>query len=156
LARVAVASRAAANAAGSSVTVPAAAAVKVMLAASPEDLRRQDTDEWWRERRALARKLLDLGDAATAYQVASTAAPPVNPYYRADVQFMFVGRLCVPWALQTGDGVPWMPGDRRGYLWAFPALSVVCRCAPLLQAGLRGTQGHRRRPLGAIVSTAPS
>jgi soluble lytic murein transglycosylase len=65
-----------------------AAAVKVMLAASPEDLRRQDTDEWWRERRALARKLLDLGDAATAYQVASTAAPPVNPYYRADVHFM--------------------------------------------------------------------
>jgi soluble lytic murein transglycosylase len=65
-----------------------AAAVKVMLAASPEDLRRQDTDEWWRERRALARKLIDLGDAATAYQVASAAAPPVNPYYRSDVHFM--------------------------------------------------------------------
>ncbi len=65
-----------------------AAAVKLVLAASPEDLRRQDTDEWWRERRALARKLLDIGDAANAYQVASTAAPPVNPYYRADVHFM--------------------------------------------------------------------
>jgi peptidoglycan lytic transglycosylase len=65
-----------------------AAAVKLVLAASPEDLQRQDTDEWWRERRALARKLLDLGDAANAYQVASTAAPPVNPYYRADVHFM--------------------------------------------------------------------
>jgi soluble lytic murein transglycosylase len=65
-----------------------AAAVKLVLAASPEDLQRQDTDEWWRERRALARKLLDIGDAATAYQVASTAAPPVNPYYRADVHFM--------------------------------------------------------------------
>jgi soluble lytic murein transglycosylase len=59
-----------------------------MLAASLEDLQRQDTDEWWRERRALARKLIDLGDAATAYQVASMAAPPVNPYYRADVHFM--------------------------------------------------------------------
>jgi soluble lytic murein transglycosylase len=65
-----------------------AAAVKLVLAASPEDLLRQDTDEWWRERRALARKLLDIGDAANAYQVASTAAPPVNPYYRADVHFM--------------------------------------------------------------------
>jgi soluble lytic murein transglycosylase len=43
-----------------------AAAAKLTLAASPEDLRRQDTDEWWRERRTLARKLLDLGDAATA------------------------------------------------------------------------------------------
>ena len=65
-----------------------AAAAKLMLAASPEDLRRQDTDEWWRERRTLARKLLDIGDAATAYQVVRNAAPPVNPYYRADVHFM--------------------------------------------------------------------
>jgi soluble lytic murein transglycosylase len=65
-----------------------AAAAKLVLAASPEDLQRQDTDEWWRERRALARKLIDVGDAATAYQVARTAAPPDNPYYRADVHFM--------------------------------------------------------------------
>ena len=63
-------------------------AVKLALDATQEDLQRQDTDEWWRERRALARKLLDLGDAANAYQVASTAAPPLNPYYRADVHFM--------------------------------------------------------------------
>jgi soluble lytic murein transglycosylase len=42
-----------------------AAAVKLTLAASQQDLRRQDTDEWWRERRTLARKLIDLGDAAT-------------------------------------------------------------------------------------------
>jgi soluble lytic murein transglycosylase len=65
-----------------------AAAVKLMLAASPEDLRRQDTDEWWRERRTLARKLLDLGDAATAYQVVRNAAPPANPYYRGEFHFM--------------------------------------------------------------------
>jgi soluble lytic murein transglycosylase len=65
-----------------------AAAAKLTLAASPEDLRRQDTDEWWRERRTLARKLLDLGDAATAFQVVENAAPPVNPYYRADLHFM--------------------------------------------------------------------
>jgi soluble lytic murein transglycosylase len=65
-----------------------AAAVKLALAAPQEDLQRQDTDEWWRERRALARKLIDLGDAATAYQVVRAAAPPANPYYRADVHFM--------------------------------------------------------------------
>ena len=57
-----------------------ATAVKLTLAASPEDLRRQDTDEWWRERRTLARKLLDIGDAANAYEVVRTAAPPANPY----------------------------------------------------------------------------
>jgi soluble lytic murein transglycosylase len=65
-----------------------AAAVKLVLAASPEDLARQDTDEWWRARRALARKLIDMGDAATAYQVVHKAAMPANPYYRADVHFM--------------------------------------------------------------------
>jgi len=65
-----------------------AAAAKLALAGSPEDMRRQDTDEWWRARRALARKLIDVGDAATAYQVARTAAPPANQYYEADVHFM--------------------------------------------------------------------
>jgi soluble lytic murein transglycosylase len=65
-----------------------AAAVKLTLAASPENLRRQDTDEWWRERRALARKLMDLGDAATAYRVVRDAAPPANPYYRTEFHFM--------------------------------------------------------------------
>jgi len=65
-----------------------AAAAKLALAGSPEDLRRQDTDEWWRARRMLARKLIDAGDAATAYEVARTAAPPANPYYEADVHFM--------------------------------------------------------------------
>ena len=64
------------------------AAVKLTLSASAEDLQRQDTDEWWRERRVLARKLIDLGDAATAYQVVHDSAPPANPYYRAEFHFM--------------------------------------------------------------------
>jgi soluble lytic murein transglycosylase len=65
-----------------------AAAARLTLSASQEDLQRQDTDEWWRERRVLARKLIDLGDAATAYQVVHNAAAPANPYYRADFHFM--------------------------------------------------------------------
>jgi soluble lytic murein transglycosylase len=65
-----------------------AAAVKLTLSASQEDLQRQDTDEWWRERRVLARKLIDVGDAATAYQVVRDSAPPTNPYYRAEFHFM--------------------------------------------------------------------
>ena len=68
--------------------VDVTAAVKLALAASQEDLQHQDTDEWWRERRALARKLIDLGDAATAYQVVRHSAPPANPYYRAEFHFM--------------------------------------------------------------------
>jgi soluble lytic murein transglycosylase len=48
----------------------------------------QERDERWRERRWLARKLIDLGDAATAYRVVREAAPPGNPYYRAEYHFM--------------------------------------------------------------------
>jgi soluble lytic murein transglycosylase-like protein len=48
----------------------------------------QDSDERWRERRGLARRLIDLGDAATAYRVMRQAAPPANPYYHAEFHFM--------------------------------------------------------------------
>ena len=59
-----------------------------MVAASPETMALQDTDQWWRERRSLARKLLDQGKFLMAYQVIRPAAPPANEYYRADVHFM--------------------------------------------------------------------
>ena len=65
-----------------------AAAASLVLAASAEDLRRQDTDEWWRERRRLARGLIDLGDSKTAYRVVCEGALPANPYYRAEFHFM--------------------------------------------------------------------
>jgi soluble lytic murein transglycosylase len=63
-------------------------ATRLMLAASPVTMALQDTDEWWRERRVLARKLLDLGEFQTAYQVVRDAASPDNPYYRAEFHFM--------------------------------------------------------------------
>jgi soluble lytic murein transglycosylase len=63
-------------------------AARLMLAAAPETMAQQDTDQWWRERRSLARKLMDQGKFLTAYQVVRPAAPPANEYYRADVHFM--------------------------------------------------------------------
>jgi soluble lytic murein transglycosylase len=65
-----------------------ATAVELVAESSSDDLRRQDTDEWWRERRILARRLLDLGDPKTAYRVVQEAAAPANPYYRAEFHFM--------------------------------------------------------------------
>ena len=44
-------------------------------------------DQWWVERRLIARKLLDLGEDKTAYEVANGAAPPPNENYRAEQQF---------------------------------------------------------------------
>jgi soluble lytic murein transglycosylase len=63
-------------------------ATRLMLAARSETMPLQDTDEWWRERRVLARKLLDLGEFQTAYQVVLSAALPANENYRAEFHFM--------------------------------------------------------------------
>jgi soluble lytic murein transglycosylase len=63
-------------------------ATRLMLAATSETMALQDTDEWWRERRALARKLLDLGKFEAAYQVVQGAAPPANEFYRAETYFL--------------------------------------------------------------------
>jgi soluble lytic murein transglycosylase len=65
-----------------------AGAAKAMLAASGLAVERLDTDEWWRERRLLARKLLDQGDAKTAYAIVTQAAAPANVYYRGEWNFM--------------------------------------------------------------------
>src|SRR5262249_35535021 len=46
-----------------------------------------DTDQWWVERRLLARKLLDLGDYQAAYRIVRDAATPTKDNYRAEHQF---------------------------------------------------------------------
>src|SRR5262245_50301421 len=46
-----------------------------------------DTDQWWIQRRLVARKLLDIGDAKTAYRIARDAAIPSKDNYRAEHQF---------------------------------------------------------------------
>ena len=63
-------------------------ATRLMLAAAPETMALQDTDEWWRERRSLARKLLDQGKFDVAYQVVQAAALPASEHYRVDFHFM--------------------------------------------------------------------
>ncbi len=65
-----------------------AAAAKLVNGSSSQEMERQDTDEWWRECRILARKLLDRGDVQLAYQVVLHGAVPANPYYRAEYHFM--------------------------------------------------------------------
>ena len=64
-----------------------AEATELMLAAPHEAAQVDDVDEWWIERRVLVRKLLDNGDAASAYKVARDAAPPTKENYRVDHEF---------------------------------------------------------------------
>ena len=65
-----------------------AEATRLMLSAKSEGMALQDTDEWWRERRVLARKLLDLGEMQNAYQVVRDGAVPANENYRAEYHFV--------------------------------------------------------------------
>jgi soluble lytic murein transglycosylase len=46
-----------------------------------------DTNEWWIERRLVARKMLDLGEIKTAYRIVRDAAVPTKDNYRAEHQF---------------------------------------------------------------------
>jgi len=63
-------------------------AKELMQSAPRDNMALQDTDEWWRVRRILARKLLDAGDSKGAYQVTRGAALPANRNYRAEFYFL--------------------------------------------------------------------
>ena len=64
-----------------------AEAAALMLAAPRDAAQIHDVDEWWIERRLVARKLLDVGDARTAYQIVRDAAPPTKENYRVEHEF---------------------------------------------------------------------
>ena len=64
-----------------------AEAARVMQAVPRDGTPLHNLDEWWVERRLLARKLLDLGDFQTAYRIARDAAPPPRENYRGEQQF---------------------------------------------------------------------
>ena len=68
-------------------TDKAAEAAQWLLSAPREPEHLGDLDQWWLERRTISRKLLDLGDYKSAYEVAAGAAVPVAENYRADQQF---------------------------------------------------------------------
>ena len=59
-----------------------------LILSAPRDASQSiDTDQWWIERRLAARNMLDLGDAAKAYRIASDAAVPQRDNYRTEHQF---------------------------------------------------------------------
>src|SRR5262249_503094 len=60
----------------------------MILAAPKKTQALQDTDEWWRVRRSLARKLLDQNEYRSAYEVVRDAALPASENYRSDSHFM--------------------------------------------------------------------
>ncbi|MDQ0506934.1 lytic transglycosylase domain-containing protein [Xanthobacter agilis] len=62
-------------------------AARALLGGAAEAEANADPDEWWIERRLVARELLDAGDPQTAYKVAATGVTPKADNYRAEQQF---------------------------------------------------------------------
>ena len=65
----------------------AAEAAALILALPNDPTQAIDTDQWWIERRLIARKLLDLGDAKSAYKIARDAVPPAKENYNIEHEF---------------------------------------------------------------------
>ncbi len=95
-----------------------------------------NTDQWWIERRLIARKLLDLGDARMAYEVADGAAPPSTENPRAEQQFTagwialeFLRQpaLALPHFARIAEGVSNPITLARSYYWQGRAAQMLGR-----------------------------
>ena len=64
-----------------------AEAAQLMLSAPRDPARLYNVDEWWIERRLLARKMLDVGENRTAYLIARDAALPARDIYKTEQEF---------------------------------------------------------------------
>jgi soluble lytic murein transglycosylase len=62
-------------------------AAQALLSAPNDAAVIHDTNEWWIERRLVARKLLDANNPQTAYRLAAGAAAPTNENRRIEHQF---------------------------------------------------------------------
>src|SRR5438105_6265114 len=64
-----------------------AEAAALMLSAPRDPARLYNLDEWWIERRLLARKMIDSGEHRTAYLIARDAALPTRDIYKTEQEF---------------------------------------------------------------------
>lgn len=64
-----------------------AEAAQLMLSAPKDPNRLHNLNEWWIERRLLARKMLDVGEHRTAYLIARDAALPSRDIYKTEQEF---------------------------------------------------------------------
>ncbi|MEA2883833.1 MAG: soluble lytic murein transglycosylase [Bradyrhizobium sp.] len=62
-------------------------AAQLMLAAPRDPHRLFNLDEWWIERRLLARKMIDVGEHRNAYLIARDAALPARDIYKTEQEF---------------------------------------------------------------------
>ena len=64
-----------------------AEAAQLMMSAPRDPARIYNVDEWWIERRLLARKMIDAGENRTAYLIARDSALPNRDIYKTEQEF---------------------------------------------------------------------
>jgi soluble lytic murein transglycosylase len=62
-------------------------AAQLMMSAPKDPNRLYNLDEWWVERRLLARKMIDVGEYRSAYLIARDAALPSRDIYKTEQEF---------------------------------------------------------------------
>jgi peptidoglycan lytic transglycosylase len=111
-------------------------AAQWMIAAPHDAAKLVDVDQWWLERRQTARKLLDLGDARMAYEVANGAAAPVSENYRAEqhftagwiaLRFLHQPAIALAHFARIGDGATNPITLARSFYWQARAAEALGR-----------------------------
>jgi soluble lytic murein transglycosylase len=111
-------------------------AAQLLVAAPRDPARLGDVDQWWVERRLVARKLLDLGDAWLAYEVANTAAAPKDENHRGEqhftagwiaLRFLREPNVALPHFARIAEGVTNPITLARAFYWQGRAAEALGR-----------------------------
>jgi soluble lytic murein transglycosylase len=109
---------------------------QLLVSASREPAKIIDVDQWWIERRLVARKLLDLGNARLAYEVANSAATPKDENYRGEqhftagwiaLRFLREPSLALPHFARIAEGVSNPITLARSFYWQARAAEALGR-----------------------------
>ncbi len=87
-------------------------AAQRMQAAPRDPARLVNADEWWIERRLLARKLLDTNEPRTAYAVARDASLPARDIYKTESEFT-AGWIALRFLNDPSTALPAFRAHRR-------------------------------------------
>jgi len=110
------------------------AAARLLASAPTDAVAAVDPDEWWVERRLVARELLDAGDARTAYRIAANAAIPPDEHKRAEhhftagwiaLRFLNDPRTALQHFSKVPEGQTHPATVSRGYYWQGRALEAM-------------------------------
>jgi soluble lytic murein transglycosylase len=109
---------------------------QLLVSASRDSAKLIDVDQWWVERRLVARKLLDLGNARLAYEVANSAATPKDENYRGEqhftagwiaLRFLREPSLALPHFARIAEGVSNPITLARSFYWQARAAEALGR-----------------------------